>query len=217
MLSAVLLLGAFSVSAWPGRVQGEGSAGEVPGDTGVPLARQNQLLRDHFRKAYPTTHESWTYAEEQFIEQFIDRQIDLFVAEVDRQLIQVTGQVELIAQLRKRLQSPDPAAAQQAERSLRAALRQLAGDCGSLARRLGLVFPGLSRKSGNPAVLTTAPQSETGQDQYLLLSLQVEAADRLVRQYLFTVNTVVELADLQGEDMLARLDSARRLAQELAK
>lgn len=217
VFSAVLLLGALPVAGLPSHAQEIPDPPENSEDAPVPAARQNVLLRDFFLRLFPGVSEGRVDPDDLWVERFVDRQIDVFVEEIDRSLTRLMEQAELIVQLRERTLSAEPAVVKETELSLRAALRRLASDCGSLAGRLNLVFPTLRRKSRIPANEVTRPDPESEPDRYELLVSQIAAADRMVRQYLFTSNSVVELADLQGEDMLVRLESAQQLARELSR
>lgn len=192
-----------------------GGEGEAGFEAAAAAARQNQILRDFYRRLYPGLDGSFPPSEE-FLENFVDRQIDAFAVDIDRRLKRITSQAAVVEELQKRLGAARGEGRETVDESLKGVLRQLADDCDGLADRLQLVFSGLSRRSRNRG---RDAASATGKDRdpYADLVSRLRVADRSIRDYLFTSRQVVRLEELEGEDMLTRLDAAEKLARELSR
>ncbi len=210
LVAGAVLMGFCSVT---GAARQEDPAGAAPdaGETAAAAARQNPILRDFYRRLYPGLDGSFPPSDE-FLESFIDRQIDAFAADIDRRLTQITDRAAIVERLIDRRDAAQGEGRHQVERSLKAVLRLMADDCDGLADRLQLVFAGLNRRGRN-----REPRAEEDRDPYVMLFAHIQAADRAIRDYLFTSRQVVRVEDLEGEDMLMRLDAAEKLARELSR
>jgi hypothetical protein len=189
--------------------------GEVGLEAAAAAARQNQILRDFYRRLYPGLDGTVPPSEE-FLENFVDRQIDAFAADIDRRLKRITDQAALVENLQERLGAVRGEGRETVEQSLKGVLRQLAEDCDGLADRLQLVFSGLNRRSRNRGRDSSSADGGNRDPNLELLS-HIRVADRSIRAYLFTSRQVVRLEELEGEDMLMRLDAAEKLARELSR
>lgn len=184
-------------------------------EAAAAAARQNPILREFYRRLYPGLDNTFPPSEE-FLENFVDRQIDAFAADIDRRLKRITDQAAMVENLQQRLGSSQGEGRQTVEQSLKGVLRQLADDCDGLADRLQLVFSGLNRRSRTRGRDSSSAAGENP-DPYVELASQIRVADRSIREYLFTSRQVVRLEELEGEDMLMRLDAAEKLARELSR
>ncbi len=211
LMGGAVLMG-FSSLICVARQEDPPGAAPDAGDTAAAAARQNPILRDFYRRLYPGLDGSFPPSDE-FLESFVDRQIDAFASDVDRRLTQITDRAAIVERLLDRRGAAQGDERRQAERSLKAVLRLLADDCDGLADRLQLVFAGLNRRGRN----REPRAAEQERNPYAMLFAHIQAADRAIRDYLFTSRQVVRVEDLEGEDMLMRLDAAEKLARELSR
>lgn len=182
----------------------------------LAAAVQNPLLREHFRQFYPGVNDRRHPPNQAFINRFIDWQIENFLKDIDTRLQDLHDQSAAIRLLRDRIErmeesgEPFPNDGREAMRSM---LLELASLADSIADRLEPIFRGLSRNRKPVGV----PKEGTELEKIRFLGEEALKGETLVRRYLFTPNTIVSLEDLEGDDMLARLDNVEEVAKQLAR
>jgi hypothetical protein len=183
-----------------------------------PKARLNPLLRRFFREMYPRSGGPHFSVNEEFLERFVDRQVDQFVEDIDRRLEELTAASEMVEGLRIRyVEEGSGVDRQEVRRALAGSLRRIADQTSGLAGRLAMVFRGLERRKRLDIRITPESRVLGFVEEIDFMSLQIAEADRLVRDYLFRGTGTVRLEDLGGEDMLVRLDWAEKVAREVAR
>lgn len=183
-----------------------------------PKARLNPLLRRFFREMYPRSGGPQFSVNEEFLERFVDRQVDQFVEDIDRRLEELTAASEMVEGLRVRyVEEGSGVDRQEVRRALVGSLRRIADQTSGLAGRLAMVFRGLERRKRLDIRITPESRALGFVEEIDFMSRQIAEADRLVRDYLFRGTSTVRLEDLGGEDMLVRLDWAEKMAREVAR
>lgn len=181
-----------------------------------PKARSNPLLRQFFRDLYPSKPSGGMAANEEFLDRFVDRQIDRFVEDIDVRLGELVDAMEVTERLRTR--SVDGGGdREEVRRALAGSLRRIGDLASGLSGRLAMVFRGLERRKRLEIRISPESRVDGFVEEVDFIGRQVTEADRLVRDYLFRGTNTVTLEDLGGEDMLVRLDWAEKMSREVAR
>jgi hypothetical protein len=181
-----------------------------------PKARSNPLLRQFFRELYPSKPSGGMAANEEFLDRFVDRQIDRFVEDIDVRLGELVAAMEVTERLRTRYFDGGGDRVE-VHRALAGSLRRIGDLASGLSGRLAMVFRGLERRKRLEIRIPPESRADGFVEEVDFIGRQVTEADRLVRDYLFRGTNTVTLEDLGGEDMLVRLDWAEKMSREVAR
>lgn len=177
----------------------------------APAGIQNSLLRSYFRQQYMTLHNGLQRDENPFfVDQFIDRRIEVFLEEIDRRLTSVR---ELEAEIE------DLRAEQTAATAvpLKRALRRLGDELGDLRKTLSPIFLELKDKNRfRPEIDRTAQETPYAKE-FEFIHRRVDAAEQRIRDYLFSSGSTVSVGALKGGDMLVALYEGAQMAKSLSK
>jgi hypothetical protein len=194
----------------------------------LPAARQNALLRSHFREMYPRSASGgWNrryeeLANDDFTERFIDRQIDNYLEELEKQLDRLEINMTVAEGLRARILTirTDSTLTQQYEEALEGfeeALEEVQKGADRLKDQLEYAFTGLQGKRRLDQVVDSTSQEDFYREELLFLRRQIDEADERIRNYLFRSVNTVDVKELQEETMMVCLYQVEQMAREVRK
>jgi hypothetical protein len=176
----------------------------------APASRQNAILRAYYRSQYLNLRSERYDLNETFMENYVDRQIDAFLADIEGRL---EGLKYWMAEAERNhealLCSEDAAEKNEPRRRLAAALKEVDNIAGGLKRRLENVFLRLDGKEKLPIEIA---REGDFREEMAFLRKQADIADRRIRDYLFRTTNTVPYVHLQGENMMIRLYWAEKTA-----
>lgn len=193
----------------------------------LPAARQNTLLRSHFREMYPRSaaggwNRSYDPPNDDFTERFIDRQIDSYLEEIERQLDRLEINMTVAEGLRERILAirTDSAPAQQYEEAMEGfekALEEVQKGADQLKDQLEYAFTGLQGKRRLDHRVDSTSRENFYGEELLFLRRRIDEAEERIRNYLFRSVNTVDVKELQEETMMVCLYQVGRMAREVRK
>jgi len=182
----------------------------------LPAACQNPILRDYFRRRYPGFR--FEGETDDFVEEFVDRQIDSFLRTVDEKLEKLKSTTELLARLQERgarLESESNRA--EIRRAFIGTLKKSEDLSDDLRDLLAVVFLGLDRKGDFKEAISLDAEARWFAKEVDYIRRHVEEADTRIREYLFDTKNVVDAVDLRKESMMVCLFFAEQMAKSVRK
>lgn len=194
----------------------------------LPAARQNALLRSHFREMYPRYVSGWSnrgfrsLENDEFAERFIDRQIDNYLKDIEDQLAQLETNLTAAELLRERILTyrADPATDQEYREALgrfEMALNKVQNHAGNLKDQLEYAFSGLEGKKKLTHKIDSTSLENFYEEELRFLRRRAQEAERRIRDYLFFSVNTVDVKELQQETMLVCLYQVQQMAKEIRK
>ncbi len=193
----------------------------------APIARQNALLRTHFREMlHPRTrtppNELQIASNDEFVERFIDRQIDNYLKEIDKQLNRLNSNLTVAEEVRDRvllLRNICSTEGLQKEAFVRfdRALKEVQDSADSLKDQLQFAFNGLGRKTELEHVVDKRGKEDFYQEELRFLRQQSKLAEEGIRDYLFRSVSTVEVRELREENMVVCLSLVEKMAREVRR
>jgi len=193
----------------------------------APIARQNELLRTHFREMlHPRTrtppNELQIASDDEFVERFVDRQIDNYLKEIDKQLNRLNSNLTAGENLRDRvlvLRGISLTQGLQEEAFVRfnRALKEVQDSADSLKDQLKFAFRGLGSKAELEHVVGHSSKVNFYQEELRFLRQQSKLAEEGIRDYLFRSVSTVEVRDLREENMVVCLSLVEQMAREVRR
>ena len=184
----------------------------------LPPARQNLLLRAHFRKQFTNARSFGSASRRRpdpFLENYIDRQIDHYLSELRGKLALLNNHLAVIERAQQTiLQASSTQAVGQARVKWRNALREAQDEAGDLWNMLRYVFTALEDKGDLKSVQAQGPDS-VYENETRFIGEQIAKAEQRIVAYFFQVESVIQLDDLKGENMLTHLYLAREMAKKI--
>lgn len=185
----------------------------------LPPARQNPILRAYFRRQFANMRSFRTSQRgerrDPFLEDYIDRQIDHYLSELAEKLYDLNRHFDHVVQAHEAvLHGPSPQAVDSARTQWRNALKRVQDDAGDLWNMLRYVLTALEDKGKLPPVASQGPDS-LYEKETRFIGEQIKEAEKRITEYFFDVESVIELEDLKGENMLIHLHLAREMAKEI--
>jgi hypothetical protein len=178
-----------------------------------PAARQNTILRGYFRSQYMNLRSERYDLNETFMEKYVDRQIDVFLADIDSRLEELRDWLDRAEEAHATmLHSEDENQKQQARKRLERALKEVDKSAGGLKSKLLNVFLRLDSKEDLPIEIGWKADFR---EEMVFLREQVETAEMRIRDYLFRATNTVPYLDLKGENMMIRLYWAEKTADRI--
>ena len=185
-----------------------------------PPARQNPILRTHFRRQLVNIRSFGTTGRgrrDPFLEDYIDRQIDHYLSELREKLIDLNHHFSQVEQAQETiLQGSSEQAIGQARVQWRNALKGVQDEAGDAWNMLRYVLTVLEDKGDLKPVEQKEPGSLYESETHFI-GEQIGKAEKRIIQYLFEVESVIQLEDLKGENMLIHLYLAREMAKKIRK
>ena len=191
-------------------------------------ARENPFLREYFLRIFqsgdPFESTPRLPEDDPFVQAFVDRQIENFVVTLDEKLRQLEGLSEMSGRLVERwVATESDSDRRNVGYALIATLKQVEDSSDNVADRLAAVLLSMDRKvrydpkSERDQIGGSGELIEYVRDQLQLLTVDLRAADRLIRDYFFGRDNLVRVEDLGGANMLQRLYSVRERAKHLQR
>jgi len=184
----------------------------------VAPARQNPILRAHFRRQFANMRSFGGRARgrrDPFLEDYIDRQIDHYLSELREKLAQLNNHFAQVEQAQETiLQGSSAQAIGQARVQWRKALKEVQDEAGDLWNMLRFVLTVLEDKGDLKPFEPQRPDS-LYEKETQFIGEQIGKAEKRITEYLFQVESVIQLEDLKGENMLIHLYLAREMAKKI--
>ncbi len=186
----------------------------------VAVARQNPILRRHFRRQFAATFEAVTRSShDPFMDRYIDAQIDHYLKNVRVRLLRMKvgystaretldetaggSKYELPVVQRKRLKS---------------ALKQLADAANGLRSMIETILLGGLEGKGDLKPRVGPNSRETAfASEMKFLEDEIGLAEERILGYFFTQNHTVEVDEIRNQNMLVHLYRVREMAKKLRK
>lgn len=150
-----------------------------------------------------------------FLEEYVDRQIDHYLSELREKLAYLNNHFAEVEQAQQTiLQAFDTQAVGQARVEWRRALKGVQDEAGDLWNMLRYVLTALEDKDDRRSVESQGPDS-LYENETRFVGEQIQEAEKRITEYFFQVESVIQLEDLQGENMLIHLYLAREMAKKI--
>ena len=152
-----------------------------------------------------------------FLEEYIDRQIDHFLEELTEKLAHLNNHFSQVEEAQESiLQDSSAQAISQVRIRWRKSLKGVQDEAGDLWNMLRYVFMDLEDKGDLKPV---EPQGSDSlyKKETQFIGEQLGKAEKRITEYFFRVESVIQLEDLKGENMLIHLYLAREMAKKLRK
>jgi len=175
-----------------------------------PAARQNTILRAYFRRQYLNLRSERYDLNETFMEKYVDRQIDVFLADIDSRLKELKYWLDQAEEAHQNmLTAEDENQKKGARKQLAKALKEVDNSAGGLKNKLLNIFLRLDSKERLPIQIDSKTDHR---EEMAFLREQVDTAEIRIRDYLFRATNTVPYLDLKGENMMIRLYWAEKTA-----
>ncbi|MEE8349517.1 MAG: hypothetical protein V3R94_08110 [Acidobacteriota bacterium] len=185
----------------------------------IPPARQNSILRTHFRKQFAamrSLHNSPSWRNDPFIEDFIDRQIDHYLVELQDKLAGLRAYLDQVQVSRTALlELASGEDRRSAVRQWENSLKQVERHSGDIWNQLRYVFTGLEDKDRFKPRFNTNDKESLFQPQMQYLEEEVAEAEKEIQLYFFEASRTIAVEDIKGENMLIHLYHVRQMAKKL--
>lgn len=185
-----------------------------------PPARQNPILRAHFRRQLVNIRSFGARGRgrrDPFLEDYIDRQIDHYLSELREKLVDLNNHFARVEQAQETiLQGSSEQAIRQARVQWRNALKGVQDEAGDAWNMLRYVLTVLKDKGDLKLVEPQEPGSLYEQETQFI-GEQIGKAEKRITAYLFRVESVIQLEDLKEANMLIHLYLAREMAKKIRK
>ena len=200
-----------------------GSVSFAPGaqeEEELPPARQNPILRAHFRRQFGNMRSFGTRARggrDPFLDDYVDRQIDHYLSELREKLADLNNHFAQVEQAQETiLQGSSAQAIGQARVQWRNAFKEVQDEAGGLWNMLRFVLTALEDKGDLDPLESQGPDS-LYEKETQFIGEQIGKAEKRITDYFFRVESVIQLEDLKGENMLIHLYLAREMAKKIRK
>ena len=185
----------------------------------VPPARQNAILRDHFRKQFAkmgSFQDSPGRRSNPFAENFIDRQIDNFLSELQGKLSLLRSHLAQVEASRARILETFSLEEQElARRGWEQSLKGVERSSGDVWTMLRYLLTGLEDRDKFKPHFSVQDRGAGFQRQVEFMGEEIAQAERKIRHYFFESGSIVHAEDLTGENMLIHLFHVQKMAKEL--
>jgi hypothetical protein len=185
----------------------------------APLARQNTILRAYFRKRFATMrsfHNTPVSRNDPFAEDFVDRQIDHFLSELQEKLLLLRSHFSSVQASRSALLEVISAEERQPARlRWENSLRQVERNSKDVWNMLRYVFTDLEDRDRFKPRFNFHDVESIFRRQTEFMGEEIAEAERKIKHYFFESGSTVQVEDLKGENMLIHLYHVRQLAKKL--
>lgn len=182
-------------------------------------ARQNLILRQYFRTRFSEAYISQNHVVSSppiFIENFVDRQIDNYVTELDKRLNGIKSQSDSLEVAAKGLISGKEGPNYlQFRKMWKESMERIHDDAGVLHRMIGYVLTGLESKGDVKVNISLEAQKIGFKKERLYLQKEIVKAEQRIRDYFFEPKHIIHVEELKGENMLIQLYRVRQITQKL--
>ena len=186
----------------------------------LPPARQNPILRAHFSRQFGNMRSFGSGGRarrDPFLDDYVDRQIDHYLSELREKLAHLNDYFAQVEQAQETiLQGSSAQAIGQARVQWRNALKGVQDEAGDLWNMLRYVLTALEDKGTLKPFESQGPDS-LYEKETQFIGEQIGKAEKRITEYLFQVESVIQLEDLKGENMLIHLYLSREMAKKIRK
>ena len=186
----------------------------------ISPARQNPILRAHFRRQFANMRSFNTSGRgrrDPFLEDYVDRQIDHYLKELTEKLAQLNNHFYQVEQAQEViLQDSSAQAVRQARVHWSNSLKGVQDKSGDVWNMLRYVLTVLKDKGDLPPLEPQEPDSVYPHATQFI-GRQIAEAEKRISEYFFQTHSVIQLEDLKGENMLIQLYLAREMAKQIRK
>jgi len=186
----------------------------------VAPARQNPILRAHFRRQFSNMRSFNTRGmgrRDPFLEDYVDRQIDHYLKELREKLTRLNNHFAQVEQTQEMiLQASSAQAGEQARAHWRNSLKEVQDNSSDLWNMLRYVLTVLEDKGDLKTLEPRGPDS-LYENEVHFIGEQIKEAEKRISEYFFQTESVIELDDLKGVNMLIHLYLAREMAKHIRK
>ncbi len=200
-----------------------GSVSFAPGaqeEEEPPPARQNPILRAYFSRQLGNMRSfgsSGRGRRDPFLDDYVDRQIDHYLSELREKLADLNNHFAQVEQAQEAiLQASSAQAIGRARVQWRNALKDVQDEASDLWNMLRYVLTVLEDK-GDPKPFEPREPDSLYESETQFIGEQIGKAEKRITAYLFRVESVIQLEDLKGENMLIHLYLAREMAKKIRK
>ncbi|MDA2932808.1 hypothetical protein MYX82_00540 [Acidobacteria bacterium AH-259-D05] len=206
-------------------VLGSFFSGMVFADT-FDLARQNPTLRNFFlqqqlRSSSYTDYYGRIYyvGNMRFLEQYVDRLVDDFLAQVIKKLGTLEGHFNQVQQARDEILAGafNDKGRHEAQARWKHSLKGVADQAESLRKMISYVLIDLDNKSNFTPVIRGDSNRSLYQDEIRFIEEQMIKAERRIKDFFFLPTHAIHVDDLKGENMMIYLYRVRKMAEVLSK
>ncbi len=157
---------------------------------------------------------NWPEVNNFFVEQYVDRQIDIFLQQIREKLSDLKSRFAQVREMRERTLAAPPMGRDAVlnKKEWKRQLKELRDVAGALRQRLAFIFTDLDSKGDfKPQIEDRAVK--TGFDGEMnFMEEQIKKAEQRIVDYLFVPRNTVNLQDLQYENMLIHLYRVKEVA-----
>ena len=153
-----------------------------------------------------------------FREQFIDRQIDNFLEDLEGSLDSVNSlYVEVLLARDRSLSEPSRPQRKEARGRLEDSLKQLSKEAKSLRKKLSLVLSPLKLKRRFRVSFTPESAENGFQREIDWIGEEINKAERQINDYFFVPSHTVQVSELRGENVLTHLNRVHKLSEQVRR
>ncbi len=185
-----------------------------------PPARQNPILRAYFSRQLGNMRSFGTRGtgrRDPFLDDYVDRQIDHYLSELREKLADLNNYFAQVEQAQEAIrQGSSTQVIGQARVQWRKALKDVQDEASDLWNMLRYVLTVLEDKGDLPPAEPQEPDS-LYEKETQFIGEQIGKAEKRITEYLFRVESVIQLEDLKGRNMLIHLYLAREMAKKIRK
>ena len=215
-----LSLATFCIYLCAGGLSAEGVTADLESETIVAAARQNPILRRHFRRQFARTFESLARGpDDPFMERYIDAQIDYYLKQLRVRLLRMkVGYSTARETIDEAAGSPKKDLLLAQRQRWKNALKQLADAANGLRSMIETILVGGLEGKGDlkpkvgPSGKATAFASEMK-----FLEDEIGLAEQQILAYFFAQTHTVEVDEIRNQNMLVHLYRVREMAKKLRK
>ena len=186
----------------------------------VAPARQNPILRAHFRRQFSNMRTFNTRGmgrRDPFLEDYVDRQIDHYLKELREKLTRLNNHFAKVEQTQETIRQASSAqTGEQARAHWRDSLKEVQDSSSDLWNMLRYVLTVLEDKGDLKTLEPRGPDS-LYESEVQFIGEQIKEAEKRISEYFFQTESVIELDDLKGVNMLIHLYLAREMAKHIRR
>ncbi|MCZ6878508.1 MAG: hypothetical protein O7G29_10245 [Acidobacteria bacterium] len=185
-----------------------------------PPARQNPILRAYFSRQLGNMRSFGTRGtgrRDPFLDDYVDRQIDHYLSELREKLADLNNYFAQVEQAQEAIrQGSSTQVIGQARVQWRNAIKDVQDEASDVWNMLRYVFTVLEDKGDLKPVKSQEPDS-LYENETQFIGEQIGKAEKRITEYLFRVESVIQVEDLKGRNMLIHLYLAREMAKKIRK
>ncbi len=163
-------------------------------------------------------HNTPGWRNDPFVEDFVDRQIDHFLSELQEKLLRLRSHFSHVEAAREALvQATSPQEQRRAQVRWEDSLKEVERYSGDVWNMLRYVFTGLEDRDEFKPRLSAHDLEACFRRQLGFMASEIGEAERKIYLYFFESGSTIQAGDLRGENMLIRLYHVRQMAKKLKK